>query len=170
MRLQLVAAASLVLVAAPARADGTLAVRGVYYKERATRVVQPMLDAMFDAGVHGVVTGHFLVDAITSASASSGADNAKPFTERRYEGGGGYSHEIDWLTVGGSVGHRASRTTLVVRRTAPGRAQPEEHRALVSSATSDHRRAAGRSCRACAAAPTSRPSTNPSPSTPPTAR
>jgi len=103
MRLQLVAAASLVLLATPAWADGTLSVRGVYYKERATRVMQPMLDGMFDAGVHGVVTGHFLVDAITSASASSGADNAEPFTERRYEGGGGYSHELGWLTVGGDA-------------------------------------------------------------------
>ena len=84
MRLQLVAAASLVLLTTtPAWADGTLAVRGVYYKERATRVMQPMMDAIFDAGTHGIVTGHFLVDAITSASASSGADNSKPFTERR---------------------------------------------------------------------------------------
>ena len=69
MRLQLSAVAvSLALaVAAPALGDGTLAVRGVYYKERATRVMQPMLDAMLDAGNHGIVTGHFLVDAITSA-------------------------------------------------------------------------------------------------------
>jgi hypothetical protein len=103
MRLQLVAAVTLALLASSARADGTLAVRGVYYKERATRVMQPMLDGMFDAGTHGVVTGHFLVDAITSASASSGADNSVAFTERRYEGGGGYSHELDWLTVGGDA-------------------------------------------------------------------
>jgi hypothetical protein len=104
MRLQLAAAtlgaAAVVLGAsAPARGDGTLAVRGVYYKERATRVMQPMLDGMFDAGLHGIVTGHFLVDAITSASASSGAADAKPFTERRYEGGLGYAHEVDVLTV-----------------------------------------------------------------------
>src|SRR5215475_1780893 len=97
MRLQLVAAASLVVLASPASADGTLAVRGVYYKERATRVMQPMLDGMFDAGVHGVVTGHFLVDAITSASASSGAVNAVPFNELRYEGGVGYALELRTL-------------------------------------------------------------------------
>lgn len=103
MRLQLIAG-SLALVAAAggsAAADGTLAVRGVYYKERSTRVMQPMLDAMFDAGLHGVITAHFLVDAITSASASSGADNAQPFTERRYEGGAGYSQELGWITAGG---------------------------------------------------------------------
>jgi hypothetical protein len=85
---------------APARGDGSVAVRSVYYKERATRVIQPMLDAMFDAGAHGVVTAHFLVDAITSASASSGASSGSSFTERRYEGGGGYAHQIGPLTVG----------------------------------------------------------------------
>jgi hypothetical protein len=101
MRLQLVFGVALgVALARPAAADGTLAMRGVYYKERATRVVQPMLDAMFDAGTHGTVTGHFLVDAITSASASSGAANAEPFTETRYEAGLGYSHQIDAVTVG----------------------------------------------------------------------
>jgi hypothetical protein len=85
------------VAAAPAHADGTLAVRGVYYKERATRVMQPMLDGMFDVGTHGIATGHFLVDAITSASASSGAASAA-FTERRYEAGLGYAHELGPLT------------------------------------------------------------------------
>ena len=102
MRLQLAIALGVAAVAAaapPARSDGSLAVRGVYYKERATRVVQPMLDAMFDAGVHGVATGHFLVDAITSASASSGASDSAPFTEKRYEGGLGYAHQVGPLTV-----------------------------------------------------------------------
>jgi hypothetical protein len=102
MRLQLTLAAIVLVSAASGRAqaDGTLAVRGVYYKERATRVMQPMLDAMFDAGVHGVATGHFLVDAITSASASSGASGAAPFTERRYEAGLGYTHELGDITLG----------------------------------------------------------------------
>lgn len=92
MRLQL--AVACLLVGGIAHADGQLSMRGVYYKERSTRVMQPMLDAMFEAGAHGVVTGHLLVDAITSASASSGAADAQPFTERRYEGGVGYAHEL----------------------------------------------------------------------------
>lgn len=103
MRLQLASglALALALAASPAaRADGTLTARGVYYKERATRVMQPMLDAMFDVGTRGVVTAHFLVDAITSASTSSGADNAKPFTEKRYEGGATYTHELANLRLG----------------------------------------------------------------------
>ncbi|HEX3761040.1 MAG TPA: DUF3570 domain-containing protein [Kofleriaceae bacterium] len=106
MRLQLKAAAAAafaLMVTVPAHGDGTLAVRGVYYKERATRVMQPMLDAIFDAGTHGIVTGHFLVDAITSASASSGAVNATPFNELRYESGAGYTHELGPLTLGGDL-------------------------------------------------------------------
>ena len=97
MRLQLIRLAFVVgilAVGTSARADGTLSMRGVYYKERSTRVVQPMLDAMFEVGAHGLATGHLAVDAITSASASSGAE-ADPFTERRYEGGAGYAHELE---------------------------------------------------------------------------
>jgi hypothetical protein len=101
MRLQLTLASAALVAVAPVRAhgDGTLAARGVYYKERATRVVQPMLDGMFDAGSHGIITGHFLVDAITSASASSGASNALPFTERRYEAGLGGALELGSVTL-----------------------------------------------------------------------
>jgi hypothetical protein len=95
MRLQLASAALVTLVAATAHADGTLEARGVYYKERSTRVMQPMLDGMFDVGTRGLVNAHFLVDAITSASSGSGAANAAAFTERRYEGGGSYTHELD---------------------------------------------------------------------------
>lgn len=78
-----------------AAADGSLTMRGVYYKERSTRVIQPMLDAMFEVGTRGLLTGHLLVDAITSASASSGAVAADPFTENRYEAGVGYARELD---------------------------------------------------------------------------
>ncbi len=97
MRLQLALAGVLAasLAAGVAHADGALTMRGVYYKERSTRVVQPMLDAMFEVGARGLVTGHLLVDAITSASASAGAAPATPFTETRYEGGLGYAHELD---------------------------------------------------------------------------
>ena len=93
MRLQLAVVAAIAAgAAAAARADGTLALRGVYYKERATRVMQPMLDAAVEAGERGLVTGHLLVDAITSASQSSGAVNTEPFTENRYEAGIGYAY------------------------------------------------------------------------------
>ena len=103
LALATISAVGVLGAAAPARSDGTLTMRGVYYKERATRVMQPMLDAMFDAGTHGVITGHFLVDAITSASASSGAAGAAPFTEQRYEGGLGYAHELGAITLAGDA-------------------------------------------------------------------
>lgn len=95
MRLQLSVALVASLATSVAHADGTLSMRGVYYKERSTRVMQPMLDGMFEIGSRGLLTGHMLVDAITSASASSGAAAAEPFTERRYEVGLGYAHELD---------------------------------------------------------------------------
>ncbi len=82
-------------------ADGTLSMRGVYYKERATRVVQPMIDGAFEVGEDGLATAHFLVDAITSASASSGAENSMPFTENRYEGGVSYTRDVGRVRVAG---------------------------------------------------------------------
>jgi len=103
MRLQLASVVAMLSLTATAHADGAVSVRGVYYKERATRVVQPMLDGTFDVGTKGIVTAHFLVDAITSASASSGADSSMPFTENRYEGGASYTHELDSLRLSGSA-------------------------------------------------------------------
>lgn len=93
MRLQLVLA--VLLMAGAAHADGTVEARTVYYKEKATRVIQPMLDGMFDAGARGVVDAHVLVDAVTSASPGAGAANAIPFSKQRYELGLGYTHELD---------------------------------------------------------------------------
>jgi hypothetical protein len=95
------AAASLAS-AGSARADGELSLRSFYYKERATRVVQPMLDAKLDIGEHGTVDGHLLVDAITSASVGAGAAG-DPFTEYRKEGGVGYLHELEDGRVGASA-------------------------------------------------------------------
>lgn len=96
MRLQL--ALVLAIAMSPAAfADGQLSARGVYYKEKATRVIQPMLDGAFEVGERGLVNGHFLVDAITSASQSAGAVNAAAFTENRVEGGLGYTHLVDLL-------------------------------------------------------------------------
>jgi hypothetical protein len=95
MRLQLILAGiACVVLATDVRADGALSMRGVYYKERATRVVQPMLDGSFEVGPRGLLTAHLLVDSITSASASSGAADANAFNEKRYEVGAGYAHQV----------------------------------------------------------------------------
>ena len=94
MRTLGLALAALLAAAGSARADGSVTLRTVYYKETATRVEQPMLDGIFDVGTHGILTAHLLVDAITSASAGSGAANAAAFDERRYEGAAGYLHQL----------------------------------------------------------------------------
>jgi hypothetical protein len=97
---QLIRAAVFALLITPlvasgaALADGTVSVRGAYYKERATRVAQPMVDADLEAGPGARVTAHFLVDSITSASAAAGAAGT-PFTEIRYELGGLYLRELE---------------------------------------------------------------------------
>ena len=54
MRLQLVVVALLVVEHAHSP-TATLSVRGVYYKERSTRVMQPMLDGMFEVGARGLL-------------------------------------------------------------------------------------------------------------------
>lgn len=97
MQLRLAAAATVAVCLTaphPVLADGELTLRGAYYKERATRVQQPMIDGRFEAGETGEVRVHALVDAITSASVAAGAD-AEPFTELRWEAGGGYLRELE---------------------------------------------------------------------------
>ncbi len=94
MQLRRLVPIALLATIGTAHADGELMSRAVYYKERSTRVIQPMLDGMFDVGTRGTLQAHFLVDAITSASAGSGAFG-KPFTEKRYEAGGRYTQELD---------------------------------------------------------------------------
>jgi len=116
-RAAIVAAIAIAATAVPARADGELTLRGVYYKERSTRVEQPMLDGRFDVGDDAEPDAHALVDAITSASAASGAADTS-FSERRYEVGAGYtrtlgdfklngngrfSHEPDYRSIFGGV-------------------------------------------------------------------
>jgi hypothetical protein len=101
LRVQLKALAALLLVSSAAHADGVIGVRGAYYKERSTRVQQPMVDGAFDTSERGRLSGHFLVDSITSASAATGTI-AGEFTELRYEGGLAYVHLLPrHIRVGG---------------------------------------------------------------------
>ena len=100
MRLQLAGLLVAACLVAPAiaLADGEVEVRGAYYKEESTLVVQPMVDARLDAGPTATIDTHFLVDSITSASAATGG--MSEFTERRYEGGAGYTQRLGALTFG----------------------------------------------------------------------
>jgi hypothetical protein len=130
MRLQL-AVAAVIAAVAPAHADGTLSARGVYYKERATRVMQPMLDGMFEVGARGLVDAHFLVDAITSASSSSGAADTKPFTENRYEAGAGYAHQLDGYKLGADAKYSTESDYKSIYAGVRGEAELAEKNTLV---------------------------------------
>jgi Protein of unknown function (DUF3570) len=92
----------LLALAGPAFADGELTVRGAYFKEKATRVQQPMVDARLEVGDHGTLNANLLIDAITSASAAAGAAD-EPFTENRVEAGAGYAHVRGIWTFGGAA-------------------------------------------------------------------
>lgn len=114
----LVGLCGVVLAGGDARAEGEIEIRGVYYKERSTRVVQPMIDARVAVDEDTELEAHSLVDVITSASAAAGAAGVA-FTERRYELGAGlsrrlgrdyicglsgrFSYEPDYLSVFGSA-------------------------------------------------------------------
>jgi hypothetical protein len=99
-------------LAAPApahAAEGWLSMRTGYYKERSTRVVQPMVDGHLDVTDSDALDVHVLVDSITSASSATGAPVVEgatfpQFSEKRYEGGAGYSHDFAPYKLGGAIG------------------------------------------------------------------
>ena len=115
---------ALVLLPASARAQGYVALRGAYYREPSTRVIQPVVEVARESPSIGVDIGaHFLVDAITSASVASGTAVDTVFTEVRNEVGLNaakhwsrtdlglgykYSAESDYWShaIGGSLGRR----------------------------------------------------------------
>ena len=82
-----------------AHADGEVHLRSAYYKEKATRVVQPMTDVRLELGPDDELAGHFLVDSITSASASAGGAGAV-IEEIRLEGGLSFTHRFTGYELG----------------------------------------------------------------------
>jgi hypothetical protein len=108
--------------AAAVRADDYVTVRGAYYREPSTRVVQPIVEVERDTPDGYDVAAHYLVDAITSASGAAGATVDNIFTETRNEAGlrvrkrwsrtdltvgYKYSAESDYWShsIGASIGH-----------------------------------------------------------------
>jgi hypothetical protein len=81
-----------VCVAPSARADEVV-LRGNYYRDRNTRVIQPEVDITKDLPTGTTIGAHYLLDTITSASQAAGVILDHPFTELRNE-------------VGASVGQR----------------------------------------------------------------
>src|SRR6476659_9297456 len=70
-----------------ARADDYLVVRGAYYREASTRVIQPMIEVQRESPTGIDVGAHFLIDTITSASIAAGTTVDNVFTEVRDEAG-----------------------------------------------------------------------------------
>jgi hypothetical protein len=82
-----VAALTVALAIAPARAraEDYVTVRGAYYREPSTRVIQPTVELERDSPSGWDVKAHYLVDTITSASVAAGTSSDSIFTETRNE-------------------------------------------------------------------------------------
>ena len=89
-----------------AQAEDHVTVRGQYYREPSTRVVQPVVELGKDLPNGVDVTAHFLLDAITSASAASGTATDSIFTEMRNEAG--ISVGKSWSRVRAGLAYRYS--------------------------------------------------------------
>src|SRR4051794_7548581 len=83
-------AAAILLAASPAaplRAEDRVTVRGAYYREASTRVIQPVVEISKDLPDGFDVTAAYLLDAITSASVAAGTASDTIFTELRNQVG-----------------------------------------------------------------------------------
>jgi hypothetical protein len=83
-------AAAILLVASPAaplHAEDRITVRGAYYREASTRVIQPVVQISKDLPNGFDITAQYLLDAITSASVAAGTASDTIFTELRNEVG-----------------------------------------------------------------------------------
>jgi hypothetical protein len=80
-------AAAVVALVAPAHGEDRVTVRGVYYREKSTKVVQPIFEMTKDLPGGFDVSAHGLVDAITSPSILAGVPGDDILTEYRKEAG-----------------------------------------------------------------------------------
>ena len=76
----------MLLVPGLVRAD-ELVLRGNYWRDRNTRVIQPEVDLSKETSTGTTVGAHYLLDTITSASIAAGVVRDQPFTELRNEVG-----------------------------------------------------------------------------------
>ncbi len=91
----LLAVSGALLSRSTVRAEDRVTIRGAYYREPSTRVIQPVVDITKDLP-HGFdINAHYLVDTITSASAAAGTTVDSIFTEIRSEVGLGIGKTWD---------------------------------------------------------------------------
>lgn len=82
------------------RAENRVTVRGAYYREASTRVVQPVVEIRNDLPGGIDLGAHVLVDAITSASVAAGNAMDSIFTEFRSEAGIGMGKTFGPTRIG----------------------------------------------------------------------
>jgi hypothetical protein len=101
-------AAVTVALVVPARGEDRVSVRGIYYREGSTKVVQPIVEVTKDLPYAFDVTAHGLVDAITSPSILAGVPGDDILTEYRKEAGLGVGKTFGQRTRVG-LSYRQSR-------------------------------------------------------------
>lgn len=106
MTLRRIAALVVLLSSAHAAADmDTLTLRGNYWRDRNTRVVQPGVDIAKQLPTGTQISAHYLLDAITSASVAAGVLRDQPFTELRNEAGFSVGQIIGPLLLTGAYSY-----------------------------------------------------------------
>ena len=99
--------ATLLLSAAADRAEAQLTIQGNYWRDRNTRVLQPTVDISKELPSGTTVGVHYLLDAITSASAAAGAFRDEPFTEMRNEVGARLGQRVGAVTLSAAYSYSA---------------------------------------------------------------
>lgn len=96
----------LLLAALPAGADvDTVVMRGNYWRDRNTRVLQPTIELNKQLPTGTRISAHYLLDAITSASVAAGVLRDEPFTELRNEAGFGLGQWLGPVLLSGSYSY-----------------------------------------------------------------
>ena len=83
----------------------TITLRGNYWRDRNTRVVQPAIDIAKQLPTGTQISAHYLLDAITSASVAAGVLRDQPFTELRNEVGFSLGQVIGPVVLQGSYSY-----------------------------------------------------------------
>ena len=104
----------------PQNPSGEVSFRGNYWRDRNTRVLNPSVDVRQDLPSGVSLQGHYLLDAITSASVASGAAADMPFTEMRHEAGVNVAVPLGRAASTSCRAAIATRPRVTTSRTRPG--------------------------------------------------